>query len=243
VRDWLTPPVREADFAAKVAAVCTLYHEAATLAAHGERVLSTDELTGVQALERAHPNLPMRPGDVEHQEFEYIRHGTCAFIVNREVVTGRVVAPAYGPTRTEADFVAHIAQTVTSDPPVRRWHFVVDNLNIHQSEGLVRWVAARCAPEAELGEKGRRGILASMASRAAFLSDPSHRVVFHDTPVHRSWLNQIEWWFSILARQLLKRGSFGSVEALYTAVLAFIASDNRTAKPFTWTDQGKPLVG
>jgi hypothetical protein len=243
VRYWLTPPAAADAFAAKVADVCGLYREAPTLAARGERVLSTDELTGVQALERARPTLPMAPGRVERQEFAYIRHGTCAFILNRDVVTGEVVAPSCGPTRTEADFVAHIAQTVASDPLVTRWHFVVDNLNIHQSEGLVRWVAARCAPGAELGETGKRGILASMASRAAFLSDPGHRVVFHDTPVHSSWLNQIELWFSILARKLLKRGSFGSVEALCAAVLAFIAYYNRTAKPFKWTYQGKPLVG
>ena len=248
MRYWLTPPVRDADFDAKVADVCTLYREAATLAAQGERILSTDELTGVTpwgypALERAHPRLPMRPGDVERQEFEYLRHGTCAFILNRNVVTGEVVAPSCGPTRTEADFVAPIAQTVAGDPLVTRWHFVVDNLNIHQSEGLVRWVAAQDAPAAELGEKGKRGVLASMASRAAFLSDPCHRVVFHYTPVHSSWLNQIELWFSILTRKLLKRGSFGSVETLCAAVLAFIAVYNRTAKPFKWTYQGKPLVG
>jgi DDE superfamily endonuclease len=243
VHYWLTPPVRDADFDAKVADGCTLYREAATLATHGERVLSTDELTGGQALERAHPSLPLRPGDVAHQEFASIRHGTRAFIVNRDVVTGMVGAPACGPTRTEADVVAHIAQTVAGDPLVTRWHFVVDNLTIHQSEGLVRSVAAQDAAAAELGEKGKRGVLASMASRAHFVSDPRHRVVFHDTPVHSSWLNQLELWFSILARKLLKRGSFASVDALCAAVLAFIAAYNRTAKPFKWTYQGKPLVG
>lgn len=210
------------------------------LAAHGERVLSTDELTGVQALERLHPRLPMRPGAVERQEFESIRHGTCVFMVNRDVVTGAVVAPSCGPTRTETDFVAHLAQTVASDPAATRWHFVVDNLNIHQSAGLVRWVAQETG--LELGVKGRTGILHSRRSRAAFLSDPGHRVVFHDTPIHRSWLNQIELWFSILTRKLLKRGSFVSVAALREAVLAFIAHYNRTAQPFKWTYQGKPLV-
>src|SRR5438477_92980 len=111
------------------------------LDAAGERIVSTDELTGVQALERRHPGLPLAPGKVERREFEYIRHGTLTFILNRDVATGRVVAPSCGPTRTAADFVAHIRQTVATAPAATRWHFVVDNLNIHQSESLVRHVA------------------------------------------------------------------------------------------------------
>ncbi len=226
-----------------MADVSALYQAAPQLAARGERVVSTDELTGVQALERKHPGLPPVPGKVERREFEYVRHGTRTFIVNRDVATGQVVAPSCGPTRTEADFAAHIQRTVATDPGATRWHFVVDNLNTHQSEALVRFVAADMGLDTDLGEKGKRGVLARQASRAAFLGDPAHRIVFHDTPRHSSWLNQIEIWLSILARKLLKRGSFTSVADLEAQVLAFIAYYNRTmAKPFRWTVQNKALV-
>ncbi len=205
--------------------------------------MSTDELTGVQALERKHPGLPLAQGKVERREFEYVRHGTRSFILSRDVVTGHLLAPAGGPTRTEADFLAHLQTVVATQPEATRWHVVCDQLNTHQSESLVRWVADLSGIEEDLGVKGERGILASMASRAAFLSDPGHKVVFHYTPKHSSWLNQIEIWLSILVRKLLKRGSFISVEDLQAKVFAFIDYYNRTmAKPFKWTYQGKALT-
>ncbi len=205
--------------------------------------MSTDELTGVQALERKHPGLPLAPGKVERREFEYVRHGTRSLIVSRDVVTGAIVAPFCGPTRTEADFLAHVQAVVATHPQASRWQIVCDQLNTHQSESLVRWIAELSGVEEDLGTKGERGILASMSSRAAFLRDPSHRVVFHYTPKHSSWLNQIEIWLSILVRKLLKRGSFTSVEDLQAKVFAFIDYYNRTmAKPFKWTYQGKALT-
>ena len=163
-------------------------------------------------------------------------------IVNFEVATGRIVAPTVGPTRTEVDFGAHIAQTVATDPS-GEWVFIVDQLNTHQSETLVRWVAAQCAIEMDLGVKGQSGVLKSMKTRQAFLQDASHRIRFVYTPKHTSWLNQVEIWFSILVRRLLKRASFTSVEELHQRLLDFIAYFNQTmAKPFKWTFTGKPLA-
>lgn len=227
----------------KIRDVCAVYTQAPERALQGERTLSTDELTGVQALERKYANLPAAPGKVERQEYEYIRHGTSSFILSRDVVSGQIVAPSCGPRRTETDFLAHIQGVVASDQAVRRWWFVVDNLNIHQSESLVRWVAGESDLDIDLGKKGESGILHTQQSRASFLSDESHRIVFHYTPKHSSWLNQIEIWLSILVRKLLKRGSFTSVADLQAKVLAFIEYYNRTmAKPFKWTYQGKPLT-
>jgi len=217
-----------------------VYAYAPLLASVGGHIVSCDEMTGIQALERIAKTKPMQRGLTERREFEYVRHGTLSLIANFDVVSGQIMAPSLGPRRTEADFVAHIAQTIDTDPAAV-WLFVTDQLNTHQSESLVRLVAERCALGDELGEKGKTGVLQSVASRAAFLSDPSHRIQFVYVPKHTSWLNQIEIWFSILVRRVMKRGNFPSVEALRERILAFITYFNQTAKPFRWTYTGRPL--
>ena len=206
--------------AAQIENVCAVYAEAPAIHARGGHVVSTDEMTGIQALERAAPTLPVRPGRVERREFEYVRHGTQCLIANWDVVQGRLVAPTVGPTRTEADFAAHIDQTVATDPDAE-WVFVTDQLNTHQSESLVRWVAERIAYPDDLGVKDKTGVLHSLSTRAAFLSGPTHRIRFVYTPKHCSWLNQVEIWFSVLVRKLLRRGSFLSTDDLRARILAF----------------------
>jgi hypothetical protein len=224
----------------KIVQGCEVYARAALRAKQGERTISLDEMTGVQALERKHPDLPMQPVHVLRREFEYIRHGTLSWFLNFDVVTGQVIEPSWGPTRTEEDALTHIQRLVESDPKATRWHLMMDNLNTHQSESLVLWVAEREGIEVKtLGVKGKHGILQSMESRAAFLHDPTHQVVFYYTPTHASWMNQVEIWLSILVRKLLKRGNFLSLDDLRDQILAFIAYYNRTmAKPIKWTYTG-----
>src|SRR3954462_8232535 len=145
-----------AEFVEQVEEICDLYAKAPQLEAQGVNLLSTDEMTGVQALERAAPPIPMQPGRVERREFEYIRHGTLCLIANFHVATGQIVTPSLGPTRTEVDFVAHVRQTVATDPGAA-WIFILDQLNTHQSEGLVQLVAELCGLEMDLGVKGKEG--------------------------------------------------------------------------------------
>ena len=210
MRYWLTPAA-DADRDTKIAEVCAVYRSAAERAEAGQRTVSTDELTHVQALERLAPDLPPRPGKVARREFEYKRHGTLSFMINFDVATGQVLCPSHGPTRTEADFVAHVRRTVDSDPAATQWHFVADNLDIHRSESLVRYVAERDGITDDLGVKYASGVLRSRASRATFLADAAHSIVFHYTPKHASWMNQVEIWLSILARKLLRRGNWISL--------------------------------
>ncbi|NEQ26636.1 MAG: IS630 family transposase, partial [Microcoleus sp. SIO2G3] len=136
----------------------------------GERTVCVDEMTGIQAIERKEKDLPLRPGKVQRQEFEYIRHGTQALIANFNVVTGQIIHSTCGDTRTEEDFAQNIRKMIESDSDAKKWNLILDCLNTHQSESLVRLVAEKEGLNIDLGIKGESGILKSMQTRAAFLS-------------------------------------------------------------------------
>ncbi len=243
-RYWLNTTEKDPEkFAQQVAAVCDTYRAAPELErTQRTHTVCVDEMTGLQALERNASTRPMIAGKPAQIEFEYTRNGTMCLSGNFQVTTGELIAPTIGPTRTEADFASHIEQTVALDPEAS-WLFVVDNLNIHGSESLVKLVAQACGITTGLGKKGVGGILRSVASRQAFLSEPSHRIRFVYLPKHSSWLNQIEVIFGVIMRKVVRRGSFSSVADLRAKLLNFIDYFNRVfAKPFRWTYTGRPLI-
>ena len=242
---WLTTKEKDPEvFKQQVQTVCQTYLEAPGLYfQENTHTVSVDEMPGIQALERTAKTIPMRSGQVERIEFEYQRHGTLCLIGNWDVVQGQMIAPTIRRTRTEEDFAWHIHHTIQTDAQAG-WVFVVDNLNTHCSASLVCYVARlEGIDESTLGQKGKSGILKSMASRQAFLSDRSHRIRFVYLPKHTSWLNQIEIVFGIVGRRVVRRGNFTSLAALKKRLLQFIDYFNRTfAKPFRWTYTGRPVT-
>ena len=222
--------------------MCQAYREAQQqFETTGLHTVSIDEQTGIQALERIAGDLLPQPGLIARREYEYTRHGTTCLFGNFDVVTGEILAPMLGPTRTEPDFLKNIQNLIALDP-LGRWRLITDNLNTHVSESLVRYVAEQCGIDLDLGVKGRRGELRSMPSRRAFLSDQSHRIHFCYTPKHCSWLNQIEIWFGVLRRKLTRYGSFRSLTDLKDRILRFIEYYNtHLAHPYRWTCDGKLL--
>lgn len=206
-----------------------------------EITLSVDEATGIQALERIAPDLAIGPGKPRAREFEYKRHGTQTLIAGINIATGQVQGIC-GDTRTEEDFVNFTRYLLESNPGYEVYHFVCDQLNTHKSESLVRFVADFCDIDTDLGVKGKRGILQSMETREHFLNERGKKIIFHYTPKHASWMNQIEIWFGILMKKAVKRATFTSKDDLKDKLLAFIDYFNETmAKPFKWTYQGKVL--
>jgi transposase len=231
---WLNG--HDEQFDAKAQTICQLYAKAIESYQQGRLVICCDEKTGMQVLERKAPTKPAQPGRRERREHEYIRHGTRVLINSLAVATGQI-AWTIGTTRKATDFVAHLQQAYEKLPRMKRYDWVMDNLNTHWSLDVCRLVARWCkVPFAP--QKLKKG-----TQRRAFLRDPSHRHVFHFTPKHGSWLNQAELFFGVLHRRFLARGSFISAKDFARRLERFLKDYNaRHAHPYRWTYTGEPLV-
>lgn len=230
---WLNS--HDPDFDTKAQDICRLYVQAPVLYQHGELVICCDEKTGMQILQRKYPTKLARPGQLEKREHEYIRHGSRALIASFVVPTGKVVWDL-GVTRTSVDFAAHLAHVAAQFPDHKRFHWVLDNLNTH-------WSLDVCQLMARLnGLPFQQRALRTGNERRAFLTDTDHKHVFHFTPKHGSWLNQVELWFSTLARRWLKRGDFASAEEFVARLQTYMDDYNEQRAPYRWTYTGQPLV-
>jgi hypothetical protein len=230
---WLNS--HDPDFDAIAKEVCGLYVKAPTFYLQGRLLLCTDEKTGMQILGRPFPTQPAQPGKPQKREFEYIRLGTRAMITSFAVATGEVVWDL-GPTRTNLDFRAHVLRVAAHFRGMKQFDWIVDNLNTHTSLELCEVVAYLCGLPLHPKE------LKTQEQRRAWLRDPEHKHVFHYLPVHGSWLNQVELFFSVLARQFLRRGDFASVKEFEERLWRYMEEYNQEkAHPYRWTYTGEPL--
>jgi transposase len=231
---WLNS--HDPDFEAKAQNITQLYINAPRYYQEGRVVLSGDEKTGMQALGRKYPTRPARPGNPAQMEFEYLRYGTRNLLTTLCVPTGKVISDLL-PTRTAVDWTAHLRHVAGEFPDMKRFDWVVDNLNTHWSLDVCLQVAQWCGLEIN------RKQLRTGAQRRAFLTDESHKHVFHFTPIHGSWLNQVELFFSVLSRRFLRRGVFASMAEFEERLHAWLERYNlRHAHPYKWTYTGEPLV-
>lgn len=202
-------------------------------------MISVDEKTGIQALQRIAPDQGMQADKPRRLEYEYNRNGTTCLMAGINVADGNLISHRIHPTRKEDDFLAFIQQTVAHIPTNHQIVFLADQLNTHQSESLVKWIAQQIGDKQDLGIKGKNGILASMKTRKVFLEDSTHRIRFVFTPKHCSWLNPIENWFAKLQRHVIKYGNFTSVNELEIKIDNYIDFYNLCArKPLKWKFKG-----
>ena len=196
-------------------------------------ISSSDEKTGIQAISHSQTS-KMSIGKLKRIESEYIRNGTTCLIASRNIKTGKLNSYMLGQTRKEEDFLEHIQEIVATQPD-KKHVIICDQLNTHKSASLVKWVASVCYQTIDLGSKGKEGILKSQKSRMEFLENEGHHIRLFYTPKHCSWMNQIENWFGILERKVIKHGEFISVESLEKQISDFICYyNNILSKPINW---------
>jgi transposase len=241
IRYWLNskadPQKKE-----KITAINKAYKQAKRLEKEGILTFCLDEMTGIQALERIAPDKLSKPGKIRCIEYEYKRHGTLCLLGAFNVAQGNLIGLVLN-QRTESDFVELIDHILQMHPEAKGFQFILDNLNTHQSEQLVRYTAQKENIEsAQLAVKGKSGILKTMKTRQEFLTNKKHKIVFYYTPKHASWMNQIEIVFGIVSRKAIRRASFYSKDHLKQRLHQFIDYFNeKLAKPFQWNFGNKPL--
>ncbi len=212
-RSWIFP--RDPDFAVKAARVLDLYDRLWDGRPLGddEFVISADEKSQLQALRRRHPDLAPGPGRVRRQEFEYQRGGTLAYLAAYDVHHARVIGRC-APTTGIEPFTALVEQVMTSEPyaSAKRVFWVVDNGSSHDGQRSIDRMH-QAWPNAELVH----------------------------LPVHASWLNQVEIYFSIVQRKVVKPQDFDDLDVLADRLLRFQDRYNATADPFDWRFTRKSL--
>lgn len=174
-------------------------------------VLSVDEKTSIQAKQRKHPDQAPQAGKWRRREFEYIRHGTASLFAALDVHSGEVLAEPIPGRNDSVNFCAFLDDIDRAVDPALTIHVVLDNGSSHVSKHTKAWFAAHS------------------------------RWVVHYTPPHASWVNQVELFFSILQRKVIRNGSFESRDDLIAKLLSFIADYDQNAKPFKWTYAADPL--
>lgn len=238
---WLFPKIDNWEkFAKRVALVCHFILRAIKGTDPNLHVLSVDEKTGIQAIERYQSIAPKSKGGHQRKEFEYTRHGTTTLIAAINVANGELANAHLKPTRDEKDYADFIKETVGALPEMDKVVILSDQLNTHLSETLVRFIAEQGGySEEDLGIKGEKGILKNMQTRKVFLESEYHRIRFIFTPKHCSWLNPIENWFAKLQRHVIKNGNFLSVKELEDKIKSYITFYNsRLAKALKWKFKG-----
>lgn len=223
----------------RVALVSKLILKAVTEDLPGTHLISVDEKTGLQAVERIWPTQAMKKGKPRRMETEYTRHGTTCLMAAYDVGKSNILNHWTNPTRKEEDFLYFIQQTMAKVAQQDKVIFLLDQLNTHMSKSLVHWMAEQENYKGDLGSKNHRGILKNMKSRIAFLENPEHRIRFVFTPKHCSWLNPIENWFSKLQAHVIKYGNFSCVKELENKIDRYVQFYNDClVKPLKWKFKG-----
>jgi len=221
IKPWKAESFRfstDPELVGKVADICGLYLGTNADIPANAIVLSIDEKSQIQALDRTVPILPMQPGRIERRSHDYYRHGTTTLFAALEIATGQVTA-ALKPRHRHQEFLAFLRQidrayadALDEHGAPLELHLVMDNYAAHKHAKVKEWL----------------------------VDHPRFKV--HFTPTHASWMNLVEVWFSLVERQAVRRGVFKSVPDLNAKLRAYIEGWNKRAHPFVWTKTAEQVL-